>query len=248
MKVSATDCKNNFGKYLKKCDNEDIFITKNDKIIAKLVSFKGNIYNDHTCKDNLFVAEGNASYNYPRRKMTYEEFMDITEGNEERYELIEGDIYLLTSPGVTHQLIHANLYEKLILWFKGKKCQVFSAPFDVTLYIEETDSKNVVQPDLLVTCDHKETTNSKDRYMGIPSLVVEIISKNAISRDMVTKLNVYLQGCVSEYWIVDPQESRIIQYYFKNKQVSRLVINNNQDILKSFHFDGLEFAVCEVFT
>lgn len=40
MQVSATDMKNNFGKYLEQLSNEDIIITKNGKPIAKLTSFK----------------------------------------------------------------------------------------------------------------------------------------------------------------------------------------------------------------
>ena len=241
MKASATDVKNSFGKYLKKCTEEDIYITKNDKIVAKLVN-----YSD-AGEGTLFVTESNAAYNYSGKRMSYEEFINLTEDIEERYEFIEGEIYLLASPGVNHQVIHSNLYKKLLLWFDGKKCQVFSAPFDVTLYNVETNSKNVVQPDLLVTCDHRETTNEKDRYMGIPSLVIEIVSKHARSRDLVTKLNVYLEGGINEYWIIDPQKKQVLQYYFADKQDCQLVVYRYQDILKSFHFEGLEIDVSEIF-
>ncbi len=85
---------------MRKCNDEDIFITKNDKVVAKLVSCKDSRFNDLADGGNLLVAQSSAAYNYPRKKITYEEFIAITEGSEERYELIEGEIYLLTSPGV----------------------------------------------------------------------------------------------------------------------------------------------------
>ena len=36
MSITATELKQNLGKYLELCETEDVFITKNGKIIAKL--------------------------------------------------------------------------------------------------------------------------------------------------------------------------------------------------------------------
>ena len=36
MSITATELKNNLGKYLELANEEDIFITKNGKVIAKL--------------------------------------------------------------------------------------------------------------------------------------------------------------------------------------------------------------------
>ena len=38
MSVTATELKNNLGKYLRLSATEDIFITKNGKVIAKLTN------------------------------------------------------------------------------------------------------------------------------------------------------------------------------------------------------------------
>ena len=38
MSITATELKNNLGKYLFLCATEDIFITKNGKVVAKLVN------------------------------------------------------------------------------------------------------------------------------------------------------------------------------------------------------------------
>lgn len=241
MKVNATDIKNCFGKYLKKCAEEDIYITKNDKIVARLSGYDGSE------EGHLAIREGSAAYNYSGKRVSYEEFLKITEGNEERYEYIDGEVFLLASPGFSHQGVHSNLYEKFILWFKGKPCRVLSAPFDVTLYNEETKSKNVVQPDLLVTCDHKEKTDSNDRYMGVPALVIEILSPQTRSRDMVKKLNVYLEGGVNEYWVVDPRNEQVILYYFIEKKLEQMITFKQSETVKSLQFIGLDIAVEEIF-
>lgn len=241
MKVSATDMKNYFGKYLKKCEQEDIFITKNDRIIAKLSSY------DDPAEGYLMIKEGSAAYTYSGKRVTYEEFLKITEGNEERYEYIDGEVFLLSSPGMKHQIILANMIKCLLNWFDGKKCRVFSAPFDVTLYNEEINNKNVVQPDLLISCDYNEQRNERDRYTGIPAMVIEILSSQTRSRDHVKKLNVYLEGGVSEYWIVDPKELKVVQYYFVEKQLTEMLTYGYPDIVKSIHFKGLEISSSDIF-
>ena len=241
MKVSATDMKNYFGKYLKKCEEEAIFITKNERIIAKLSHY------DDPSDGYLMIKEGSAAYTYSGKRVTYEEFLKITEGNEERYEYIDGEVFLLSSPGMKHQIVLSNMARILLNWFNGKKCRVFAAPFDVTLINEEIENKNVVQPDLLISCDYNEQRNEKDRYTGIPALVVEILSPQTRSRDHTKKLNVYLEGGVSEYWIVDPKKQKVVQYYFVEKQLTEMITYGYQDMVKSIHFEGLEVSAADIF-
>ena len=241
MKVNATDMKNYFGRYLKKCKEEDIFITKNERIIAKLSSY------DDPADGYLMIKEGSAAYTYSGKRVTYEEFLKITEGNEERYEYIDGEVFLLSSPGMKHQIILSNMMKSLLTWFDGKKCRVFAAPFDVTLLNEEIESKNVVQPDLLISCDYNEQRNERDRYTGIPAMVVEILSPQTRSRDHVRKLNVYLEGGVSEYWIVDPKEMKVVQYHFAEKELTEMITYGNPDIVKSIYFKGLEISIDDIF-
>jgi Uma2 family endonuclease len=241
MKVSATEMKNNFGKYLKKCAEEAIFITKNDRIVAKLSHY------EDPSEGYLMFKEGSAAYAYSGKRVTYEEFLKITGGNEERYEYIGGEVFLLASPGMKHQIILSNINWFLLNWFDGKQCRVFSAPFDVTLAGEKPDDKNVVQPDLLVSCDYNEQRNEKDRYTGIPALVIEILSPQTRSRDHVKKLDVYMVGGVSEYWIVDPNEKRVFQYYFAEKELAEMLAYSYPDTVKSIHFKGLEITTDDIF-
>jgi prevent-host-death family protein len=214
MKVSATDMKNNFGKYLEKCKDEDILITKNDRVVATLSPYV------EQSTGFLMLKEGDAAYSYSSsgKRVTYEHFRKITDNNDKRYEYIDGLIYQMTSPGVSHQMIHMNLFAYMVSWFRGKNCRVFSAPFDVTLANIEQNNKNVVEPDLLISCDYLEQSDVNDRYTGIPALVVEILSPSSRSMDQVKKLNVYLDGGVSEYWIVDPRDQQVTLYSFAERK------------------------------
>ncbi len=240
MRISATEMKNNLGKYLKACQNEDVFITKNDKVIARLSGSGAS-----SAEGYVAMKEAEAAYtafSYSGKKVSYEDFIKITEGNEERYEYIDGEVYLLASPGYTHQVLHSRLFKVFMLWFDGdgKKCRVLSAPFDITL------SKNVVQPDLMVTCDHAAATDKNDRYTGIPSLVVEIVSPQTRSRDFVGKLKIYQEGGVNEYWIVDQLQKQIIIFSFADRKIDKVMVYKLSERAESMCFKGLTVQVSDI--
>ncbi len=107
-------------------------------------------------------------------------------------EYITGEIVLLTSPDAFHQSISGNLYILLRNYLTGKKCKDFFAPFDVHFNKKEFKTPDVMQPDLLIACDFEDNVNKKCRYMGTPTLCIEILSKSTRSKDIVDKLNTYM--------------------------------------------------------
>ena len=92
------------------------------------------------------------------------------------------------------------------------QCKVFLAPFDVHFRKRGVKEPDVCQPDLLVICDLEGNVNDKDRYMGTPTLVVEILSQSTRAKDMIKKLNTYRLSGVQEYWVIDPKKQNIIVY------------------------------------
>lgn len=89
---------------------------------------------------------------------------------------------------------------------KGSPCQVLTAPLDV--YLKEhaersSEDSNVVQPDIMVVCDSENVT-ANGKYKETPTLLVEVLSPSTRSKDMVTKLYLYMRSGIREYWIIDP--------------------------------------------
>ncbi|WP_207447761.1 Uma2 family endonuclease [Bacillus sp. SD088] len=66
----------------------------------------------------------------------------------------------------------------------------------------------------MVICDLDDHINESDYYMGVPSLVVEVLSESTRSKDMVKKLDLYMETGVKEYWIVNPFNRDVTIYYF----------------------------------
>lgn len=241
--ITATELKENLGKYLDYAiDNHEIVITKNGKKAARLSPYITDI------ERYLTVKEEALDYRYGGKKVSYDEFMEIYEKSDLRMEFINGEIFLLSSPGALHQIISGKLYLILSEYLQGKKCRAFYAPFDVHFRKKGFKEPDVMQPDLFIACDLEDTVNEKGRYMGTPALVVEILSPGTRSKDMVDKLNTYMLSGVREYWVADSMKQTILLYGFKECKVDEFHDFKATDVLKSYFFEGLEADLAEVFS
>lgn len=128
-------------------------------------------------------------------EMTPAEFLDFSSKSSGRYEFIEGEIFMLGSPFFQHQNCVLELATIFKEWSLDTDCKTVVAPYDVLLRTDDT--VNVVHPDVLVLCD-PENIDEKGRYQGVPILVVEVLSESNRAHDMITKLDLYRCGGVSE--------------------------------------------------
>ena len=242
MRVNSTDLQNSFGKYLALVEEEDIIVVKNGKTAAKLVHY--------TESQDFIVHEKSEGYR-ATRKISYDEYMSLIESSEQRYELIDGEVYLLASPGYKHQVLVNEISWQFNNFFRGKSCRSLTAPLDVKLsgYAHKfAEDPNVVQPDVFVICDQENVSEERDKYEGVPALVVEVLSPATRSRDLVIKLNLYMKSGVAEYWVVDPDTKRIFQYIFDEKrELKQQNIFTEQEEIESAEFSNLRIKLEDLF-
>jgi prevent-host-death family protein len=240
--ITATELKTNLGKYLDYVNKDnEVVVSKNGKKAIRITPYVTDI-------EQYFMVKENArDYQYGGKKVSYEEFMEIYEKSELRMEYINGEIIILSSPSTFHQDISGNLHVLFRNYLKGKPCKVFYAPFDVHFWKKDFKYPDVMQPDLLIACDLEDTVNEKGRYMGTPTLVVEILSPSTRSRDMVDKLNTYMVSGVKEFWVVDPQKMTILVYGFKDLQIDEYALYKMEELVHSYWFDNLKASVKDVF-
>ncbi len=149
------------------------------------------------------------------RLYTHKDLEQFPEG--EIWELLEGVPYQLAPPTVKHQEISGEIFNQFYNYLKGKPCKVFAAPFGV--YLPDTNKRNnFIVPDITVVCDKIDG----DKYMGIPSLVVEIISPSNNEAEFIRKFKLYQTLKIKEYWIIYPNE-KIVSVFKLNQ-------NNNYEL------------------
>ncbi|WP_341473739.1 Uma2 family endonuclease [Desulfofundulus thermobenzoicus] len=134
----------------------------------------------------------------PQTGLTYADYLKIDDG--QRYELMEGELFLTPSPGFSHQYIAANIATLLRDYVeKNNLGLILFAPFDVVL------ADNVVlQPDVLYLSRERFSLLTENCLQGAPDLVVEVLSPASGRRDRLQKSRLYRRYGVREYWVVDP--------------------------------------------
>lgn len=238
MEITSTEAQNNFGRYLKLAQFEDIIVTKNGKRVLTI-----KLYEEQG-KSISAVSERAESYASQAEKISYEDYLKLTEASDNRYEYIDGEVYLLTSPSYEHQSIIMEVANRLYIYLKDKTCRPLTAPFDVTLNID--NNKHVVQPDIIVICD-TDKINEKGRYTGVPTLTVEVLSESTQKKDMLRKLNLYLTAGVAEYWIINPMRKEVYLYCFAEQDIKEYRVYSGSQEMESTVFEGLILPLEQIF-
>jgi len=178
--------------------------------------------------------------NYKKKtRFTYADYLEW-EGSE-RYELINGEAYMMASPSVSHQAILMELSIQFGNWLQGKPCKVFASPLDVRLFPQKNKSdKTVLQPDLLVVCDSKKLT--KNSVNGPPDMVIEIVSPSNTHSKLFHKFLYYLEAGVREYWVIDPDTKKALVHIYEDGRYITTSYNENARIPVTI-LPGLEIAL-----
>lgn len=179
---------------------------------------------------------------------TYADYLKWT--FEERLEIIKGKIFPMSAPARIHQRISSNLFGEIYLYLRDKKCEVYSAPFDVRLTpLKRNNSDKVhtiVQPDICVICDLDKLDDKG--CVGAPDLMIEILSPGNTRKEMREKYEVYEENGVKEYWLVEPQDKCVFVYVLNEagKYIGLQPVTD-EDILTSTTFPDLQIDLSRVF-
>jgi Uma2 family endonuclease len=144
---------------------------------------------------------------------TYADYLAWDEN--ERYEIIDGEAFMMATPNRIHQEISGALFAAIYNYLEGKSCKVYAALFSVRLFPVENESDGtVVEPDITVVCDPSKLDDRGCN--GAPDLVIEILSPSNTRHDRIVKFNKYREAGVREYWIADPEEKVLSVHVLKD--------------------------------
>lgn len=181
-----------------------------------------------------------------KEKLSYADYCEWSD--DKRYELIDGIAYAMNAPMRVHQEALMEIARQMANFFKGHKCRVYPAPFDVRLpSLSKKDEEifNVVQPDITVVCDKKKL----DEYgcIGAPDLVIEILSRSSSSYDNIKKRALYEKFGVREYWLVHPNDRLVTLYQLENGHYGRPEIFDRTTGVTSKIFPELQIELADIF-
>ena len=174
-------------------------------------------------------------------KHTYADYLETSD--DERYELLHGELVMAPAPLTDHQDILGGLYSEMRTFVKEYNLgHVLLAPTDVVL--SDTD---VVQPDILFVSNERRHIRTRENIQGAPDLVVEILSPATAERDRNVKSALYAQHGVHEYWLVDPDARTITVFLLNEGDFEEVDTYSEGETLTSPMLAGFSIALDEIF-
>lgn len=148
-----------------------------------------------------------------------------------RYEVIEGELFVSCAPGLTHQIVTANIVYIFrsyldahpigtVVPTPGLILDLYSGVIPDVVFFTEKRGKEII---------------AKERLNAAPELVIEILSPGRpnIERDRVAKFQLYGKFGVKEYWIVDAENQSIEVYQAAGKTFGKPSIFRGAELVTS---------------
>ena len=141
---------------------------------------------------DLVMRSLDTSWDYKR----WEQLPD--DGN--RYEIIDGVLFMTTSPSSFHQWIIRMLDRHFGTPAEQRgELYVYTAPIGLLM-----PGCDPVQPDFLLVRRENAGIIADRRIRGVPDLIAEVLSPSNPEQDTETKRGAYARAGVPEYWIIRP--------------------------------------------
>jgi Uma2 family endonuclease len=136
--------------------------------------------------------------------------LDACPDDNNRYELIGGELFVSRAPRLPHQLVLQRLIGHLFNYLENNPIGIL-VPGAGAVFSEY----DAVIPDLVVVRKQRwDSIVADEHFVGPPDLVIEILSPGPENRkrDLTVKRQLYATYRVEEYWVIDPQ-NRSVQVY-----------------------------------
>jgi Uma2 family endonuclease len=178
--------------------------------------------------------------------LTIDDWEAMPHGDGNRYEIIEGELFVSCSPGLTHQVVLTKLLVSIGIFLEANPIGTLVTGPGVIL----SNYSGVIPDFVFFSHDVRDTLVKNDRVYGPPSLVVEILSPGSsnIHRDRVVKLQLYAKHGVPEYWIIDLKNRAIERYINRDSSLMLEETLNEDGTLTTPALAGFSCRVSEIFS
>ncbi len=140
-------------------------------------------------------------------RWTIERFRALPD-DRNRYEIIDGELFVTPSPSFPHQDAIGILFSRLHSYAVASRvAHVLAAPADV-----EYDEHTVVEPDILAMPLREGRKPRSWQEAGRLLLAVEVLSPSTARADRTVKRKLYQRQGVPQYWIVD-LDARLVELW-----------------------------------
>jgi Uma2 family endonuclease len=177
-----------------------------------------------------------------RPRVSYADLQRAPEDGR-RYELYDGEVFLVPAPIPLHQLVAHRFANLLQAYQTASGGLVFLAPIDVVF-----SDLDVLQPDVVFFRGGREKLiDLHAPIRAVPDLVVEVLSQSTATTDRGRKMQMFARYGVLEYWLVDPEGETVEIYSLVGGNYALAQTASGLDSACSTILPGLSFGVSALF-
>ncbi len=157
--------------------------------------------------------------------------LDVCPDDGNRYELIEGELFVSRAPGIPHQRVLHNLQMELGAYLKTNPIGII-VPGTGAVFSDY----DAVIPDLVFVRNERwQDVTSAQKIIRAPDIVIEIISAGIENRrrDLSVKRQLYARYGVKEYWIVEPENRSVLIFRLQEQKLTEIANLKGDDELTS---------------
>lgn len=160
-----------------------------------------------------------------------------------RYELYDGEVYVVPAPLPRHQVVQQLILERLRAHAAAQGGFAVDSPIDIVF-----SQYDVLQPDVVYFGPARAHLVDLDRVItDRPDLCVEVISPSTRETDRGRKMQLFARYRVPEYWIADPSARAVEVYRLEGNAYVLATTASGDDRVTSPLLPGLAFDAASVF-
>lgn len=171
--------------------------------------------------------------------------LDACPEDNNRYELIEGELFVSRAPGIPHQRVILNLEIILSDYLREHPIGIL-VPGAGAIFSDY----DAVIPDLaLVRNERWDEVVTGEKFTGPLDLVIEVTSPGAENRrrDLLVKRQLYGKYGVGEYWVIDTDSRQVDVYRLQGQKLESAGTFRNSDEVETPLLPGFILPVTMVF-
>ena len=172
-------------------------------------------------------------------------YLETLPDDDNRYELIAGELFVSPAPGLPHQLVLQRLQLALGKYLEAQPIGIVAPGAGA----EFSDYDSVIPDLVFVRNERWNKIVANERFIAAPNLVIEVLSPGNQNRkrDLEAKRGLYSRFGVEEYWIVDRENRCVMVFRLHDQMLEKTVPLHESDDLTALSLPGFVVNVGSLF-
>ncbi len=154
----------------------------------------------------------------PEQFITEEEYFDIELSSREKFEYMDGQVWMMAGGSPSHAIVTSNVSASLHGQLRGSGCRGYSS--DVRIRVGPANS--YLYPDAAFVCGQPRHATARRGIESLlnPTLILEVLSPSTQDRDRNSKWALYRQLDSMRDYLLISQDAPRIEHRFRGEDGS----------------------------